>query len=238
MSDVRVELQDGVAIATLDRPDRLNACRRETYQALHDTFVALRAEAGWRALVLTGAGRGFCAGQDLDEVGGAPMAPDELERALALLQDITRRMLDAGKPIVAAINGPAVGFGVELTLSCDLRIAGEAAWFMLPELKHGLFHTNGTYHLLPRIAGPSLAADMILTSRRVEATEALQAGLVSRVVSSAQLLPAAVEAAAAMAALDPQALWLAREGLRGSAGATLEAALDFETHACRTLLQR
>ena len=238
MNDVSVEVQGGVAVATIDRPDRLNACRRQTYEALRDLAMRFAGEPDWHAMVLTGAGRAFCAGQDLDEVAPGPPPPGQLDPLLQMLQDITRRMLDAGKPIVAAINGPAVGFGVEITLCCDLRIASELAWFMLPELKHGLFHTNGTYHLLPRIVGPGLAADMILTSRRVDVAEALRAGLVSRVVTAEHLLPAAIGAAGALAKLDPTALKLAREGLRSSAGMTLEASLEFEVRACRTLLVR
>lgn len=236
MSDVLVEVRDGVAVATFDRPERMNACRRETYQALRDVVARLAVESSWRALVLTGAGRAFCAGQDLDEVADGPPPAAELEAALQLLQDITRRMIGAGKPLVAAVNGPAVGFGVEVTLACDLRVASENAWFMLPELKHGLFHTNGTYHYLPRIAGAGLAADMILTSRKVDASEAMRAGLVSRVVASGQLLPVAIEAAAALAALDPVAVELAREGLRRSGTLTVEESLAFETGACRRLI--
>ncbi len=238
MIDLNVEVQAGVAVATFDRPDRMNACRRQTYRELHELALQYAAEPEWRALVITGAGRAFCAGQDLDEVANGPPPADEIGPLLQLLQDITRRLLDAGKPLVAAINGPAVGFGVEITLCCDLRIASELAWFMLPELKHGLFHTNGTYHLLPRIAGPSLAADMILTARKVDVAEAMRAGLVSRVVTAEHLLPAAIGAAAALAKLDPEALRFAREGLRASAGMTLEDALAFEARACQALLTR
>jgi len=238
MSDVRVDVQDGVAVATIDRPQRMNACRRATYEALLEVSSRLANEPGWRALVLTGAGRAFCAGQDLDEVSSGPVAAAEIDRVIGLLQNITRRLMNAGKPVVAAINGPAVGFGVECTLACDLRIASEAAWFRLPELRHGLFHTNGTYYLLPRLAGAGLAADMILTGRRVEAAEALRVGLVSRVVQPDQLLPAAIEAASALAQLDADALRFAREGLRRSSAMDLEAALAFEADACRRLLGR
>lgn len=236
MNDVRVEVLDSVVVVTINRPQRLNACREATYAGLLEVAARLAHEPQWGAFVLTGAGRAFCTGHDLDEVPAGPITAAEVDRTVGMLQDITRRLVGTNKPCVAAINGAAVGFGLECTLAFDLRIASEDAWFMLPELGQGLFHTNGTYHLLPRLAGPGLAADMILTGRRVDASEAQRAGLVSRVVPADQLLPAAIEAAAALARLDAAALDLVRHGLRHSDAMDLEAALAFEADACRRLL--
>lgn len=238
MSDVRLEVQDGIAVATIDRAERLNACRRATYEELRDIAARLDREPDWRALVLTGAGRAFCAGQDLGEVAEGRLDAAELARAIGLLQDITRNLAQASKPTVAAINGLAIGFGLECTLAFDLRIATDAAWFMLPELKHGLFHTNGTYHYLARLVGPGLATDMILTGRRVDAEQALRAGLVSRIVPAEKLLANAMEIADQLARLDPTALALAREGLRSMGAMSLAESLDFEARACETLLSR
>lgn len=230
--DIQVELADGVAIARLNRPQRLNACRRATYEALHELFARFEREDAWGSLVLTGSGRAFCSGHDLDEVQGDERAAAE---TIALLQDITRRARACSRPLVAAVNGPAVGFGVEVMLAFDLRIAAPEAWFMLPELARGLFHTNGTYHLLPRLVGAGVAADMLLTGRRVAADEALRAGLVTRVVATDELLPTAIAAAAQLSQLPRPALAAAREGLRRVSAGTLEDALDFEAATCHRL---
>lgn len=231
--DIEVEVADGVAVARLNRPERLNACRRATYEALFELFARLEREDAWGGLVLTGSGRAFCSGHDLDDVDGDERTVAE---TIALLQDITRRALACSKPLVAAVNGPAVGFGVEVMLAFDLRIAADEAWFMLPELARGLFHTNGTYHLLPRLVGSGVAADMILTGRRLAADEALRSGLVTRVVAAEELLPAAIAAAAELARLPRPALAAAREGLRHVAVGPLEVALAFEAATCRRLL--
>lgn len=230
--DVQVEVADGVAVARLNRPERLNACRRATYEALHALFARLEREDAWGGLVLTGNGRAFCSGHDLDDVHGDERTVAE---TVVLLQDITRRALACSKPLVAAVNGPAVGFGVEVMLAFDLRIAAPGAYFMLPELSRGLFHTNGTYHLLPRLVGSGVAADMILTGRRVTADEALRSGLVSRVVAADELLPVAISTVAQLSRLPRPALAAAREGLRHIATGSLETALGFEAATCRRL---
>jgi enoyl-CoA hydratase/carnithine racemase len=237
VSDIALDLQDGVAVVRFDRPDRLNAFRRQTYAELRGIAARFEHEATWRALVLTGTGRAFCAGQDLNDITGMDTLPAAVADTVAGIQDITRSLARASKPFVCAVNGVAVGFGLEVTLAADLRLAAPAAYFMLPELSHGLFHTNGTYHYLPALVGAGVAADMILTGRRVDAAEALSLGLVSRVVEEPLLLPSAIELARQLTALDPRALALARRGLRERAvGHSLEDALAFEQQACMQLL--
>lgn len=236
MRDIKVTEHDGVVVATLDRPARLNACRTETYAEFAELAGRLADDDSWRALVLTGAGRAFCAGQDLDDVPAESTSRSELERRIATIQDITRRIAAAGKPTIAAINGPAIGFGLECTLAFDLRIATEAAYFMLPELARGLFHTNGTYHFLVEMVGPGLATDMILTGRRLTATEALQCGLVSRLAPATDLMSTAVALARDLTGLDGRAVALARAGLRRRRAHDLEDTLAFEASACLSLL--
>jgi enoyl-CoA hydratase/carnithine racemase len=238
MSDIQLEVCDGIAVATFNRPERLNAFRRKTYLELLDIVTRLDREPAWNALVVTGAGRAFCAGQDLDEATERRKDSAELADLIGRLQDITRALESTAKPTVSAINGPAIGFGLECTLALDLRFASASAYFMLPELAIGLFHTNGTYHYLWQLVGRGLAADMILTGRRVEAEEALRAGLVTRLVSTEDLLPHAVEAAAQLAALDATAFRFARRGLRTMSHRTVEEDLQFETQACLSLLTR
>jgi enoyl-CoA hydratase/carnithine racemase len=239
MSDLKLELRDGVAVVTFDRPERLNAFRRTTYAELRELVERLDREEPWRALVLTGAGRAFCAGQDLHDVADTQplLNAQAVQDVVTDIQRITRAITTSIKPSVCAINGPAVGFGLEVTLGCDLRLAAPEAYFMLPELSRGLFHTNGTYHFLPPLAGPGLAADMILTGRRVSAEEAAASGLVSRVVPAAELLSTAVTVARQLGALAPRPLALARRALRSAElRADLEAALTFEASACLQLL--
>ena len=238
MSDIELEVRDGIAVVTFNRPERLNAFRRRTYDELRDIATRLDREPGWKGLVVTGAGRAFCAGQDLDEVAAVGVDPAELAAAIDCLQDITRTLDAAAKPTVAAINGAAVGFGLECTLAFDLRFASRSAYFMLPELAVGLFHTNGTYHYLGPLVGRGLAADMILTGRRIDAEEGLRAGLVTRLVSESELLPHAIEAAGELAALDAAAFRFAKQGLRTMGYRTLEDDLQFEAQACLSLLAR
>lgn len=239
MTDISLEVQDGVAVVTFDRPARLNAFRRSTYAELRRIAERLDGESAWRAAVFTGAGRAFCAGQDLQDAAAveAAITVDAVREAVDDIQGITRAISASGKPTLCAINGPAVGFGLEVTLACDLRFASVDAYFMLPELGRGLFHTNGTYHYLQRLVGPSLASDMILTGRRVTAEEARQAGLVSRVLERDELLPAAVAAARDIGGLATLPLALARQALRDThLGMSLEAALAFEGASCLRLL--
>ena len=239
MGDIAVEFDDGVAIARFDRPACRNAFRRATYAELGAVATRFEREPAWRALVLTGAGQAFCSGQDLDEMTGTQPAAAALDDALTTLQDITRALARAGKPIVCAVNGPAIGFGLEVALVADLRFAVPDAHFRLPELGHGLFHTNGTYHYLPSLVGTGVAADLILTGRRLEAADALAVGLVSRIVEASVLLTEAVDAARRLARLDPCAYAFARRGLRDrTLGLSLENALAFEQSACLELLTR
>ncbi len=239
MNDIDLEVLDGVAVARFARPDCLNAFRRGTYAELRGIAERFEREASWHALVLTGTGRAFCAGQDLDDIAGMDVSADAVARAIDDIQGITRALAASSKPTLAAINGLAVGFGLECTLAADLRITVPSAYFMLPELGRGLFHTNGTYHYLPALVGLGLATDMILTGRRIDATEALSVGLVSRVIPDADLASQALEMAGRLAALDPKALAWSRRCLRDQGPRTqLDAALQFETTACLDLLTR
>lgn len=238
MTDIDLQVRDGIAIATINRPERLNAFRRATYEELLAIVSRLDSESQWHGLVITGSGRAFCAGQDLGDIPEGGIDAAEIARVIDGLQSVTRRLAGAGKPTVAAINGPAVGFGLEFPLALDVRLATPTAYFMLPELARGLFHTNGTYHYLAQLVGRGLAGDMILTGRRIDADEALRVGLVTRLVPPDELLTRAIEVAAKLAALDPVALGFAKQGLRTLAGRPLEDVLQFEADACVTLLTR
>jgi len=198
LEDLSIERRGDVAIVWFERPDRLNAFRFVTFEMLHRALDHLAGDGAVRAVVLTGRGRGFCAGEDLEEMEGGARGGFGVRSAmrdLTRLQDLTRKVLSFAKPVVAAINGPAVGLGAELPLACRLRIAAPEAYFYFPEARRGMLETNGTFHLLPRIVGLGRAAEWLLTARRIPASEALGAGLVNAVSASGAVVEAAVAVA-------------------------------------------
>ena len=208
-ADVELERRDAgpgagagtVAIAWLNRPQMLNAFRSQTFDRLHEVLDQVRSDAAIRALILAGRGRAFCAGEDLVEMGEAVARGFNVRAALAMLvrlQGLTRKLVDYPKPVIAAINGPAVGLGAELPLACDARLAASSAYFYYPEAWRGMLQTNGTFHLLPALVGHGRAAEWLLTARRIAVEEALAAGLVSVVVPEEQRIEAAVALARTM----------------------------------------
>ncbi len=196
--DLTVERRGDVSIVWFERPERLNAFRLATFAMLHEALDLLADDAGVRAVVLTGRGRGFCAGEDLEEMDGAADRGFTVRAAradLSRLQNLTRKILGFPKPVVAAINGPAVGLGAELPLVCHQRIAAPEAYFFFPEARRGMLETNGTFHFLPRIVGLGRAAEWLLTARKIPAPEALAAGLVNAVAPPGLVVEQAVAAA-------------------------------------------
>ena len=196
--DLTIEPRGDVAIVWFERPDRLNAFRPATFQMLHEALELVAMDNGVRAVVLTGRGRGFCAGEDLEEMDGAVglgFTVRAARRDLTRLQDLTRKLLAFPKPVVAAINGPAVGLGAELPLACRLRIAAPEAYFYFPEARRGMLETNGAFHFLPRIVGLGRAAEWLLTARKIPASEALAAGLLSAVAPPGLVVEQAVAVA-------------------------------------------
>jgi len=196
--DLTIERRGDVAVIWFERPDRLNAFRLATFQMLHEALDQVAADNGVRAAVLTGRGRGFCAGEDLEEMDGGVGRGFTVRGArgdLTRLQNLTRKLLSFPKPVVAAINGPAVGLGAELPLVCRLRIAEPEAYFYFPEARRGMLETNGTFHFLPRIVGLGRAAEWLLTARKIPASEAFEAGLVNAVAEGGRVVEHAVAAA-------------------------------------------
>jgi enoyl-CoA hydratase/carnithine racemase len=218
-----------VALLRFEGTERLNAFSRDTYASLERELARFAGEERWKVLILTGAGRAFCSGQDLDEAGDVASLPlDALRGRLEELQNLTRRMVELPKLLVAAVNGPAVGFGAELTLACDVRFASEDAYFMFPELARGLYFTNATLELLPAFAGSSRACELLLGGERWPASEALSAGFVSRVMPASELLPAAQRFAARAALVSAQALCSTLRFIRRRQGSGIDAALRYE----------
>ncbi len=191
------ELDDGVLTCTLNRPDRLNALDTVMWKELLQLFDEIDADDAVRVVVFTGAGRGFCAGADLG--GGAGTFDHSGREAAGEHRDgggvITLRMYECRKPIIAAINGPAVGVGITMMLPADVRIASERAKFGFVFARRGIVPEAASSWFLPRVVGISRAMEWVATGRVFGPDEALAGGLVSRVVPHEELLPTATELA-------------------------------------------
>jgi 2-(1,2-epoxy-1,2-dihydrophenyl)acetyl-CoA isomerase len=239
LGQITFEHVDGVTLLRFNRAQQLNAFSQPMYQLLLRNIEQFAADEAQRVLLITGAGRAFCAGQDLNEIDElGKRSSDELGVAVGQLQHITRLMCSTHKPMIAAINGPAVGFGAELTLACDMRLAAQSAYFMFPEIERGLFFTNAATLLLPAAVGPTLATYLLLTGERLTAQEALAAGLISQLLPDEQLLDRAWTLARRLCSLNPESVALTLEGLHLHRAAALEDALRFETSACIRLARR
>jgi enoyl-CoA hydratase/carnithine racemase len=210
---LRVSREAGVGWIVLDRPEKRNAIDWATRGALGDAFADFEADSSVRIVVLTGEGTAFCAGVDLSDAPA--VGPLEAQPLVAPLDAFS-------KPLLAAVNGPAVGGGLELALACDLRIASETATFALPEVRLGSLPGSGGTQ---RLAG-AVAAKLLFTGDPIDAQEALRAGIVSDVVPADELLPLAERLAARVAANAPLSLQAAKLALRAAPnGRELERAL-------------
>ena len=232
MSLILLEAADRVATVTLNRPEALNAISTELATELAEAFEPLTTDPGVRAVVLTGAGeRAFCVGADLKQRAGFD------DHGWFVQREAFRRGFAAVRrcplPTVAAVAGFALGGGTELALACDLVVAAEDATFGLPEVRLGLVPAGGGTQLLVRRVGRSVARDLVLTGRRVEADEALRLGLADRVVPRGEALAAAAALAAEIAGNAPTAVRMAKWALEVGADLPLEAALEVEDQAWR-----
>ena len=190
-----------VAVITLNRPERMNAMAFDVMLPLRDTLRAIGDDNDIRVVVLTGAGTGFCSGADLEDPGSIPHTegltlPTLAMRSMELLDDVISTIRRLPQPVIAAVNGPAIGGGFCLALSADIRIAADDAYFRAAGINNGLTAAElGISFLLPRAIGHSRAAEIMLTGRDVSAEEADRIGLVSRVVGSGALLKTCTEVA-------------------------------------------
>ena len=226
---VGYEVADAIATITLDRPDALNALTLTMKRELLAAFRLIGRDRTVRAVILTGAGRAFCAGQDLKErlePGAAPLAVELRER----YNPIIRAMRGLDQPIVGAINGVAAGAGASLAFACDIRLASEAASFRLAFGRIGLVPDSGATWFLPRLVGPARAAELALLDEPISATDAERIGLVARVVPADALVPEARAVAGRLAAFAPRALALTKRALDRSWSVSLDSALDDEAY--------
>ncbi|HEX3283169.1 MAG TPA: enoyl-CoA hydratase-related protein [Mycobacterium sp.] len=224
----------GVAVVTLNRPKRLNAINDVMRRELTETLTSFACDASVTAVVLTGAGRGFCSGIDMRDFG--PGVPDATAPAVDRLRfqegmaALPQAIWNLPQPVIAAVNGPCVGGGLALCLACDIRIASTAATFGNAAILLGLSGAEmGMSYHLPRIVGTSVAADWMLTGRTVSAEEADRRALVSELVEPERVVAHAVEIAAGIAELSPLGVQLTKRALQVNTDAAgIDAALELE----------
>lgn len=242
MSDyenIRFAIEDGVATITLHRPEKLNAYTLAMGDEVVAAFARCRNDAAVRAVVWTGEGRAFCAGVDLEQLkahqaGTLPASGPKLGEE-EFLRKLPLELVAFPKPVIAAINGPAIGVGVTMVLPCDLRVAAESAKLGLTFAKLGLLPGLGSTHLLPRLVGMAKALELVLTARVITAFEAAEIGLVNKVVANDDLLPTAHEWARAMAQHRPEVLAAAKAALHFGASASMQDAMRNEQNASAAL---
>ncbi len=226
-STLNSSTKDRIAFVTLNRPDKLNALNEQCKGELRALFASIRSDAAVDAVILTGAGeKAFVAGTDIAELAGL-----DAERGKQFSedgQDLFDAIQHLGKPVIAAVNGYALGGGCELAMACHIRIAAENARFGQPEVNLGIIPGYGGTQRLARIAGIAAATDMILTGRQIDAAEALRIGLVTQVVPRTQLLQAAEETARAILAKGQIAIRIALKALNAALELPLSEGLKVE----------
>ena len=225
----------GFATITLNRPNRLNSLNNDLLESLVDTLDVVAADDSIRAVILTGAGRAFCSGADTDEmVGGSgdgphkpgPGGAEALRRGFKLARKVILGIYQMEKPVIAAINGSAVGAGFDLACACDMRVASNTARFMAAYIHVGLFPGYGGTWLYPRIFGTAKAAELMYTGNFMEVDEADRLGFLNSVVSEDDLINTAEKMARRVAAGPPIAIRLAKTMMRRGMSMDLETSLE------------
>ena len=223
-----------IATITLNRPERLNALTFEVYTELRDTFKALDTEPGVRAVIITGAGRAFCSGGDVQDIIGSLFSRDAegLLEFTRLTGDLILSIRHCRRPVVAALNGPVAGAGAVIAAASDFRIAAEGAKIAFLFTKVGLAGADmGAAWLLPRIVGLAHASELLLLGDFITAERAAQIGLYNRVVPGERLMDAALEVAGRLARGPSSALGVTKQALNEEAAVSLFSAIEWEAQA-------
>ena len=231
MKYVTLEAQGPVSVVTLDRPERLNAIGAELLADLHQALVGAQADPDTRAIVFTGAGRAFCAGDDLKEFGQQAASNLAVVDSCESIQQITRDIMFGPKLVVGAVHGYAVGGGFEWVLNCDLVVAADNLVAFFPEMALGHFVTGGVTHLLPLAVGYQRAMELIVLGERQDAQALLRLGLINRVVSVEAMLPAALQIATELASRSSLATSRLKRVLTAQLHGQLISALEHERQA-------
>jgi enoyl-CoA hydratase len=221
------EVKDQIGRVTLNRPEVLHALNAKVFNELEQVFMALVGDVGVRVILVTGAGeKAFAAGADINEIARLDVATGEAKAHRG--QEVFRMIETCGKPVIACINGFALGGGCELAMACTIRLASETARMGQPEVKLGLIPGYGGTQRLPRLVGQSMALKLLLTGEMVGAAEALRIGLVDEVVPPERLMERAEALAKTMVGMAPLAIAACMEAVRWGNSLGLEAGTDVE----------
>ncbi len=235
------DVTEQVAVITLNRPDRYNAMNELMRQELLASIRHADQSDDVRAIVITGAGKAFCSGGDMQDKAKARENQDSddnqakpgiiMERTTPMRDKIILAMRESDKPLIAAVNGVAAGGGMTLALACDIRIGSSKARFSQSFTRRGMHPDSGSTYFLPRLVGMAAACDMIWSGRMVEAEESLKLGIVSRITEPEELLPATLEMAKSYTTGAPIAIRLAKTSLYRNLDASLQDAMQYENFA-------
>ncbi|SAK90885.1 enoyl-CoA hydratase [Caballeronia glebae] len=232
---LHIDVETRVATLTLNRPDKLNSFTREMHRQLNHALTEIEASNA-RALVITGAGRGFCAGQDLADLDFPPGSMSDLGDLIdEYFNPLVRRLQAMPMPVIAAVNGTAAGAGANLAMACDLVVAARSACFIQAFVKIGLVPDSGGTWLLPRRVGEARALGLALTGEKLGAEKAEAWGIVWRVVDDAELQQAAAQLAAQLAQQPARAVVAIKQAVRASANKTFDQQLNLERDLQREL---
>lgn len=231
-TNILLDVEDGIATITLNRPEKLNAYTTEMGEEFTQAFRALERDPKIRAVIMTGAGRAFCAGADLEHLA-AHAKGENVSKGPRLgeedfLRQLPLEMRAASKPVIAAINGHAVGVGMTMAMPADVRIAAEDAKLGFVFGRLGILPGLGSTHLLPQLVGMARAQELVLTAKKILGTEAAAIGLVNKAVPADQVLPTARAMAKEMAEIDPIVLAFAKQALQFGAAHTMAQAMKNE----------
>lgn len=228
-----LEIENQVAVVTLNRPDKLNAINPELHEEMMQVCRQLREDDGVRVVIWTGGGRGFCSGVDLTALrtrGEDQPRTERIDEYIWVGRQAIEIYRNLNKPTIAAVNGVAVGAGMSLALACDMRVGSESTRFKTGFIERSFSPDSGLSYFLPRIVGSSRAFDLVYTSRFVEADEAYRIGLLDRLVPAESLLNEAKELARQIAFWPPVAMQMSKRVLQHGMESDLEEALRYETH--------
>ena len=230
---VRVEVQDGVGLIQLNRPEKMNAIGALTRKQLGDAIKQVEKDDAVRVVVLTGSGRACCSGADVTEMAqdGGMRTPEDVGNVLRNeYMPMLTRLRTMPKPVIAAMNGPAVGIGASYALACDIRIATPEAYILEAFINIGLAPDGGVSWLLPRLAGTGVAYEMFFTGKPLQAADAHRLGVINRLVAAGRLEAEVRELATQIASQPRQALAAAKRALVHALESTYEEALEFESY--------
>jgi len=238
--DIIYEEKGGIATMTLNRPDKMNAFSTGMRESMYRVVEHISQDKRVRVLIITGAGRAFCSGADVQTLAGNANRPTNQERPAEMGSErlsVHVLMQKCQKPIIAAINGVAAGAGLDLAMACDIRIASDKARFAELYIRRGIFPVEGGIYLLPRLVGVGRACELIWTGDMIDATEAASIGLVSRVVPHEELEIATKELAEKLAKAAPLAIQRSKQAIYSGLNMDFESSMKYIQPLMREILQ-